>query len=32
MIVLSLFVAVILEGFDKTLKDEHSTVKPYNLQ
>lgn len=31
MIVLSLFVAVILEGFDKTLKDEHSMVKPHNV-
>lgn len=28
MIVLNLFVAVILEGFDKTLKNEESHLKP----
>ncbi|KRX08462.1 hypothetical protein PPERSA_12943 [Pseudocohnilembus persalinus] len=32
MIVLNLFVAVILEGFDKITKDEESTLKPYQVQ
>lgn len=31
MIVLNLFVAVILEGFDKTLKNEASHLKPLEM-
>lgn len=31
MIVLNLFVAVILEGFDKTLKNEESHLKPLEI-
>lgn len=31
MIVLNLFVAVILEGFDKTLKNEASHLKPLEI-
>lgn len=31
MIILSLFVAVILEGFDKSERDEKSLVKPYQI-
>ena len=31
MIILNLFIAVILEGFDKTQKNENSIITPYML-